>query len=90
MLSRAPERRMRAVRFVLLLAWLILILSLFYDPLTPALTSPDNLASPFRTGASPTVVQGAPLPAEPYPMSCAHLLVDLCPDHSDRIDAVRA
>ncbi len=69
MLSRAPERRMRAVRFVLLLAWLILILSLFYDPLTPALTSPDKLASPFRTGTTPTVVQGAPLPAEPYPMT---------------------
>jgi len=69
MLSRAPERRMRAIRLILLLAWLVLILSLFYDPLTPRLTSPDNLASPFHIGATPTIFQGAPLPADPYPIT---------------------
>ena len=33
---------------VLLLIWIVLIISLFYDPLTPALTDADTLLSPFR------------------------------------------
>ncbi len=67
MLSHAPERRMQLVRTGLLFAWMILIVSLFWDPLTPGLTSPDNLASPFRLGPAPTV-QGKVLTAEHYPM----------------------
>jgi Cyclic nucleotide-binding domain len=69
MLSRAPERRMRGVRLVFLLGWMVIILSLLYDPLTPELTSADNLASPFRLSANPTIVQGAPVPADPYPVT---------------------
>jgi hypothetical protein len=68
MLYRTSERKMRLVRTVLLVAWFVLIASLFWDPLTPALTSPDNLNSPFRLGSEPVFVQGKPLPAEPYPM----------------------
>src|SRR5262249_54198251 len=67
MLSRTPERRMRRIRTGLLLAWLVLIVSLLWDPLTPALTAPDNLASPFHLGPAP-MVQGTVLTPEPYPM----------------------
>ncbi len=67
MLSRTPERRMRLVRTGLLLAWLILLVSLFWDPFTRGLTAADNLASPFRLGPAP-MVQGEALAAEPYPM----------------------
>jgi hypothetical protein len=68
MLSRTPERTMRVVRVALLLGWLLIMASLLFDPLTPALTSPDNVLSPFRLGGPPVIVQGVPLAAEPYPM----------------------
>jgi hypothetical protein len=59
---------MRAVRTGLLVAWFVLIGSLFWDPLTPALTSPDNLASPFHLAVKEVVVQGTQLRQEPYAM----------------------
>jgi len=69
MFSAVPERRMRATRTILLVMWLVLIGSLFLDPWTSALTRPDNLSSPFRIEVSKQVlVQGKPLPAEPYPI----------------------
>lgn len=68
MFSRIPERAMRWVRTGLLIAWFVLIGSLFWDPLTPLLTMPDNLGSPFHLPATPAMVQGKPLPAEPYAM----------------------
>ena len=68
MLSRTPERKMRFVRTGLLAAWLLLIVSLLWDPLTAALTAPDNLASPFHLGSASPVVQGVPLNSNPYPM----------------------
>ena len=48
MLSTTPEKNMRLVRVVLAIGWLLIIASLFWDPMTPALTHPDNLASPFH------------------------------------------
>lgn len=48
MLSRIPERLMRSIRSILLGGWLLLILSLFYDPISSLLTDPSNLDSPFR------------------------------------------
>ena len=69
MFSGAPERNMRFTRIVLLVLWLILVCSLFYDPWTPALTRSDNLASPFHIAASNQVlVQGKALPNFAYPM----------------------
>jgi CRP-like cAMP-binding protein len=70
MFSRIPERTMRWVRGGILVAWFVLIASLFWDPLTPHLTMPDNLASPFRLHPElpPVMVQGHPLPVAPYPM----------------------
>ena len=68
MLTRQPERRMRAIRTGLLVAWFVLIASLFYDPLTPLLTHPANVASPFHLGDRIVKVQGVALPKVPYAM----------------------
>jgi CRP-like cAMP-binding protein len=68
MLYQTSERKMRFVRTALLVAWFILIASLFWDPLTPFLTAPDNVKSPFHLGSAPVFVQGKQLPAEPYEM----------------------
>src|SRR5207237_5896340 len=61
MFSRIPEHAMRWVRTGLLIAWFVLICSLLWDPLTPLLTTPDNLSSPFRLRSEPVLVQGKPL-----------------------------
>ena len=61
MFSRIPEHAMRWVRTGLLIAWFVLICSLIWDPLTPLLTTPDNLSSPFRLRSEPVLVQGKPL-----------------------------
>jgi CRP-like cAMP-binding protein len=68
MLVQTSERKMRFVRTALLIAWFVLIASLFWDPLTPALTAPDNVKSPFHLGSTPVLVQGKPLTAQPYEM----------------------
>jgi hypothetical protein len=73
MLSRIPERVMHRVRWVLIVGWLVLILSLFYDPLTGHMTDPANLASPFRdpallADAPPIVLQDHPMTLAPYPI----------------------
>ena len=64
-----PERTMHAVRWILTSCWLLLIASLFYDPISPFLTDPDRMASPFR--ARPelmncVLVQGECLPQDTY------------------------
>ena len=59
---------MRWVRGTLALAWLVLIASMFYDPVTPWLTRPDTLSSPFRLTDHTVVVQGKALAQAPYPM----------------------
>ena len=68
MLSAVDETRMRWVRGTLALAWLVLIASMFYDPVTPWLTRPENLSSPFRLTDHTVVVQGRALEQAPYPM----------------------
>ena len=68
MLSRTSEQKLRYVRTCLLLAWFAVIISLLWDPLTPALTERDNVDSPFHLTSIPVVVQGKPLSAEPYAM----------------------
>jgi len=70
MFSRIPEQKMRYVRTGLLIAWFVLIVSLFWDPITPFLTMPENTWSPFhlRPDAAPVMVQGHPLAATPYAM----------------------
>lgn len=69
MLSRVGEGKLRGVRMLLVVAWVVLIASLFWDPVTPELTKPDNLASPFHLQGKQVVVQGQVLPEDPYAMS---------------------
>lgn len=48
MLSKVPEKTMHYVRWALTIGWIVLIVSMFYDPITPAFTQPDAWNSPFR------------------------------------------
>ncbi len=48
MLNNVTEKTMHRIRWLLVVGWLVLIASLFYDPITPMFTQPDNLVSPFR------------------------------------------
>ncbi|MEM8805346.1 MAG: 4Fe-4S binding protein [Cyanobacteria bacterium P01_G01_bin.38] len=74
MLSNIPEQRMHVVRWVLVMGWGVLILSLFYDPISHLLTDPANSWSPLsdRTLAvaqNPShcvKVQGECIPLAPY------------------------
>jgi Cyclic nucleotide-binding domain len=67
MFGQVTERRMRIVRWILVVSWLLLIASLFYDPLSPWLTQPDNRWSPLRIDPNLCVkVQGVCLVEQPY------------------------
>jgi hypothetical protein len=67
MFAKAPERRMVSVRMFLFAAWIVLIVSLFWDPVTPALTQPDS-GTPFALSNKPVLVQGQVLEQKPYAM----------------------
>jgi hypothetical protein len=71
MLSRLSEKKMHLVKWLLAVGWIALILSLFYDPITPILTDPSSLSSPFRIDPSAEciTVQGNCLPNIPYGMA---------------------
>ena len=77
MINRVSERKMHLVRWVLAIGWLILIVSLFYDPISHHLSDPNNLYSPFRdrliTHANiPDLcvrVRDECLPQTPYPIA---------------------
>jgi Cyclic nucleotide-binding domain len=67
MFGQIAERRMHLVRWILTASWLLLIASLFYDPLSPWFTQPDNLWSPLRINPNLCVkVQGVCLEEQPY------------------------
>lgn len=46
MLNRVSETTMHRIRWVLTIGWLVLIASMFYDPITPAFTIPGS-GTPF-------------------------------------------
>ncbi|WP_309730979.1 cyclic nucleotide-binding domain-containing protein [Chamaesiphon sp. OTE_75_metabat_556] len=69
MFSQLPERRMHVVRWLLTIAWLLIIASLFYDPWTPVLTEPNHPWSPLRLSDSCISVQGKCLVEQPYPLA---------------------
>jgi len=72
MFSKIPERQMHSVRWVLTIGWLLLIFSLFYDPISPLLTDPNNIWSPLRINPDICVkVQGVCLEEKPYPIGAA-------------------
>jgi hypothetical protein len=67
MFSKAPERRMVSVRLFLFAAWIVLIISLFWDPISVALTQPDS-GTPFAISDKQVQVQGQVLEQKPYAM----------------------
>jgi CRP-like cAMP-binding protein len=69
MFSQLSERRMHVVRWILTIAWLVIIASLFYDPWTPALTAPNHPWSPLRLTDTCISVQGKCLVEQPYPLA---------------------
>ncbi len=74
MLSTLSEKKMHAVRWVIFLAWCLLIVSLFYDPVSAVLTQPENgwswLADPSLAVATDpdrcVSAQGYCVPLAPY------------------------
>jgi hypothetical protein len=77
MFSRISEKQMHTFRYVLVVGWLLLILSLFYDPISQVLTDPEtNFFSPLkdsvitRANNPDTCIQfqGECLPQAPYPI----------------------
>lgn len=69
MIDRIPEQQMHQVRWALTTLWILLILSLFYDPLTPILTDPAQTLSPLRVDPSQCIqVQGSCLEIDAYPL----------------------
>lgn len=66
-LNQIPERLMHWARWGLATSWLLLIVSLFYDPISLILTNSDNLSSPFRIHAATCILlQGECVPQKPY------------------------
>lgn len=67
MLTTIPEKLMHRVRWFLACGWLILIISLFYDPISPILTDPNTVWSPLRLNPDTCIrVQGVCLTEQPY------------------------
>ncbi len=67
MFSQIPERAMHRLRWVLTGGWLLLIASLFYDPISPLLTRPEASWSPLRLRPEECIaVQQQCLDLEPY------------------------
>lgn len=68
MFARLPESRMHWIRWILTVAWLLVIASLFYDPWTSALTEPNHPWSLLRLPHTCVQVQGECLSEQPYPL----------------------
>ena len=67
MFAKIPERQMHLVRWLLTCGWLLMIFSLFYDPISPWLTDPNNTLSPLRIAPEVCVkVQGVCLEQTSY------------------------
>jgi FHA domain/Cyclic nucleotide-binding domain len=71
MLNRLSESRMHQIKWLLAVAWTVMIVSLFYDPVTPIFTAATTLNSPFRMDPDDACiqVQGVCLPEIPYSMT---------------------
>ncbi|MBC1262131.1 cyclic nucleotide-binding domain-containing protein [Synechococcus sp. BSF8S] len=68
MAFEVSEARMHGIRWILTSAWLLIIVSLFYDPWTPRFTEADHPWSPLRLGDGCVDVQGVCLRETPYPL----------------------
>lgn len=66
-LGQISERQMHWLRWGVTLGWLGLIVSLFYDPISPIVTHPDTLWSPIRVNPDRCIsFQGQCLNPAPY------------------------
>ncbi len=68
MFAQISERRMHQIRWVVTVGWVLLIVSLFYDPWTAALTEPDHPWSPLRLTGACVQVQGVCVEEAPQPI----------------------
>ncbi|AFY37740.1 EF hand repeat-containing protein [[Leptolyngbya] sp. PCC 7376] len=67
MLAKVAERQMHWVRWGLTIGWFLLIMSLFFDPVSSQFTAPDHPWSPMRLDPSQCIlVQGECLPEQSY------------------------
>jgi 4Fe-4S binding domain len=75
MLNKITEQKAHTIRYVLVVGWLILILSLFFDPVSSYLTDPntnffsplkDNIINQAKDPATCIRLQGKCLEEEPY------------------------
>ena len=75
MLNKIAEQKAHAIRYVLVVGWLLLILSLFFDPVSQYLTDPntdffsplkDELINRAQDPETCIRVQGKCLPGTPY------------------------
>lgn len=66
MFADVSEKRMHRIRWAMALAWLLLIVSLFYDPITPWLTDPNHWGLLPIHSDSCVMVQGKCLVETPY------------------------
>jgi FHA domain/Cyclic nucleotide-binding domain len=67
MLTQLTEKKMHLLRWILVVGWLVLVLSAFYDPISLKLTDAASLWSPFRIHLDRCVlVQGQCLPQSSY------------------------
>ena len=77
MLNKVSERKIHIFRYVLVISWILMIISLFYDPISAPLTNPNNIYSPLRDqilllAQDPSTcirVQGECLNQQPYPIA---------------------
>ena len=69
MFSQISEQRMHVIRWILTSGWLLLVFSLFFDPISAWFTDPSNRFSPLRLDPSVCIeVQGVCLEQQPYPL----------------------
>jgi CRP-like cAMP-binding protein len=66
MFDQLPEPRVHWIRWILTIAWLLVIGSLLYDPWTSALTEPNHPWSLLRLPNTCVQVQGQCLAEQPY------------------------
>lgn len=67
MFAKVPERQMHLVRLLLTGSFLLLIYSLFYDPISPRITQINNTLNPLKIHPEVCIqVQGACLQKTPY------------------------
>jgi hypothetical protein len=66
--SRVSEFRMHWLRWLLTTGWLLIIISLVFDPFTARLSAPDHPWSPLRLPEACVAVQGRCLRESPYPL----------------------